>query len=53
VVAIVTPNHLHLPVSAAFLDARFDVMESSHSPSLVKMWDGMWSACGESGAILA
>ena len=26
VVAIVTPNHLHLPVSAAFLDAGFDVI---------------------------
>jgi predicted dehydrogenase len=26
VVAIVTPNHLHLPVSAAFLEAGFDVI---------------------------
>ena len=26
VVAIVTPNHLHLPASAAFLDAGFDVI---------------------------
>ena len=26
VVAIVTPNHLHLPVAAAFLDAGFDVI---------------------------
>ena len=26
VVAVVTPNHLHLPVSAAFLDAGFDVI---------------------------
>jgi hypothetical protein len=36
-----------------FADAVFEAMESSHSPSRVKMCDGMCSACGESGAIFA
>ena len=38
------------PASA---EAMFESMDSCHSPSRVKMCDGMWSACGEDGAILA
>jgi hypothetical protein len=34
-------------------ETRLESMDSCHKPSRVKMWDGMWSACGESGAIWA
>ena len=33
--------------------ARFDSIDCCHSPSRVKMCDGMCNACGTSGAILA
>ena len=38
---------------ADFVEAVFEAMESSHSPSRVKICDGMCNACGASGAILA
>ncbi len=34
-------------------DWTLERIESSHNPSLVKMCDGMWRACGASGAICA
>jgi hypothetical protein len=38
---------------AAFADARLDSTEASHAPTRVKMCDGIWSACGDDGAIAA
>ena len=34
-------------------DARFDWMLSCHRPRREKMCDGMWTACGDDGAIAA
>src|ERR1039458_1971924 len=38
---------------AAAAEARLDAMASCHSPSRMKMCDGMCWACGTLGAILA
>jgi len=31
----------------------FAAIDSSHKPSIVKMWEGMWRECKEAGAIAA
>jgi hypothetical protein len=28
-------------------------MDSCHNPRRVNVWEGMWSACGEAGAMIA
>ncbi len=41
---------MRLPAAA---ESMFDATHSSQRPSRVKMCDGMWSACGDAGAVFA
>ena len=43
----------HLKQIAASAERRFVAIDSSHEPTRVKMWEGMCSACGASGAMPA
>ena len=45
------PNQMSPEDMQKNMDAWFAWMEGCHSPSRVKVWDGMCRACGVDGAI--